>query len=101
LQSAFGDTELLREISELFLTESVRYLVELTAARDSGDSGSARRAAHTLKGHARFFGAETTFQLALSIEQAAAQGELNWDAAQRDLQAQIERLQHEVRAKLA
>jgi CheY-like chemotaxis protein len=45
------------------------------AALESGDWGSARREAHSLKGLARMLGAETLGDLAYRLEQAAVLGE--------------------------
>jgi HPt (histidine-containing phosphotransfer) domain-containing protein len=77
LRASVGDdpafvAELIDELGE----EAPRQLTTLRETAAAGDAESARRAAHTLKGHARTFGAGGLAELCLEAETAAAAGDL-------------------------
>jgi HPt (histidine-containing phosphotransfer) domain-containing protein len=71
-----GDTELLKELAQLFLEEYPRLLAELRAAHESGDADLVERTAHGLKGSIANFGAQQAVEAALRIEQLGRRGEL-------------------------
>jgi HPt (histidine-containing phosphotransfer) domain-containing protein len=79
-----GDTELLREIIELFLEDSPRLIDEVRAAVAAGDAAALRRAAHTLKGAASNFGASAVVAAALELETMGRTGDLSGAAPARD-----------------
>ena len=63
-----GDTELLREIANLFLEEYPRAMTSLREALSRGDAKEVERAAHGLKGSVANFGARAAVDAALTIE---------------------------------
>jgi two-component system, sensor histidine kinase and response regulator len=67
-----GDPGLLRDIAEAFLEEHPRRLDEIRRAIDHADWELLHRAAHTIKGSMRYFGARAVFDRAFGLEQLAA-----------------------------
>jgi len=67
-----GDRHLLRDIAEAFLEEHPRRLEEIRRAIDTQDWELLHRAAHTIKGSMRYFGAAAVFDRAFGLEQLAA-----------------------------
>jgi HPt (histidine-containing phosphotransfer) domain-containing protein len=67
-----GDRALLRDIAEAFLEEHPRRLDEIRRAIDAADWELLHRAAHTIKGSMRYFGAQAVFDRAFGLEQLAA-----------------------------
>jgi two-component system, sensor histidine kinase and response regulator len=63
-----GDTELLREIADLFLDDYPKALVELRCAAARGDAKAVERTAHGLKGSVANFGAKAAVDAAFRIE---------------------------------
>ena len=76
LQICGGDYALLRDIAEAFLEEHPRRLDEIRKAIDTADWELLHRAAHTIKGSMRYFGAKAVFDRAFGLEQLAAQKSL-------------------------
>jgi len=70
------DPLLLGEIAAAFRTEAPLLLADLRQAGLSGDQESLRRAAHTLKGTLRYFGAESVAELAFGVETLSRDGHL-------------------------
>lgn len=78
LRASVGDDPVfVAELIDEFVEEAPRQLEILREAAATGDADSARRAAHTLKGNARTFGAEGLASLCLEAETAAAAGDLD------------------------
>jgi HPt (histidine-containing phosphotransfer) domain-containing protein len=77
LKICSGDYALLRDISEAFLEEHPRRLEELRRAIDTADWELLHRAAHTIKGSMRYFGAPAVFDRAFGLEQLAASQSLD------------------------
>jgi HPt (histidine-containing phosphotransfer) domain-containing protein len=75
-----GDTELLREIVELFLEESPRLIADVQAAVTAADATALRRAAHTLKGAAANFGAAAVVAAAFELETMGRTGNMGGTA---------------------
>ncbi|MCU0958620.1 MAG: response regulator [Pirellulaceae bacterium] len=76
LRSVNGDQQLLRDIVEAFLDESPRLLATMRSAIDQRDGKTLQRAAHTLKGSTRYFGATRVSELALQLETMGARANL-------------------------
>ena len=77
LRASVGDDPVfVAELIDDFVEEAPRQLEILREAATTGEAESARRAAHTLKGNARTFGAEGLASLCLEAETAAAEGDL-------------------------
>ncbi len=76
LRSVNGDRTLLRDLAEAFLMESPQRVEEIRRALAEGDAASLRRAAHTVKGSARYFGAAEMFRHAERLEELAKNGDL-------------------------
>ncbi len=91
LERLEGDEDLLRELVDIFLTQSRVQLEELTAALALGDAAAIRHQAHSLKGAAAGLGAEALSHRAAQLEQAGREGDLT--AAPALLQAVQEELQ--------
>jgi len=64
-----GDESLLREITEIFLTEYPSLLEEIRSAVCAGDPSKLERFAHTLKGSVANFGAAEATRAAYQLEQ--------------------------------
>ncbi|MHB8971117.1 MAG: response regulator [Pirellulaceae bacterium] len=76
LHSVNGDQHLLRDIVEAFLDESPRLLGMIRGAIEQQDRKTLQRAAHTLKGSTRYFGATQVSEMALQLESMGARGHL-------------------------
>ena len=63
-----GDQRLLKDIVEAFLDESPRLLATIRTAIERQDAKTLQRAAHTLKGSTRYFGATQVSEIALQLE---------------------------------
>jgi PAS domain S-box-containing protein len=74
LRAAGGDQKLLQALVETFLEEMPRQRANLEKALSQKDWPTARRAAHTLGGSFRHFGAQSAAQTALEAEKALAEG---------------------------
>lgn len=83
------DGSLLRELRDLFDTETRDQLDAMVHARARGQATPVSQAAHRLKGTAVTLGATEMQQLCIEIEQLANAGALN------EIQAVIERLRTE------
>jgi HPt (histidine-containing phosphotransfer) domain-containing protein len=75
LATVQGSEELLREIIEAFLEEVPRQFEAMRRAIEESDAALLRRAAHTVKGSARYFGADQASDLAMRIESLATGGD--------------------------
>jgi HPt (histidine-containing phosphotransfer) domain-containing protein len=76
LHSVNGDQRLLRDIVEAFLDESPRLLATIRSAIEQQDGKTLQRAAHTLKGSTRYFGAMRVSEMALQLESMGARATL-------------------------
>lgn len=72
-----GNADLLRELGTMFCEDAPQVLSELQQAVSDGNSTAARRAAHSLKGLAATFFARHTCEIALRMENEAAEGNLS------------------------
>ena len=101
LARAGGDAELLRELLEVFLEESPRWLDDIDAALGAGDVRKLQRGAHTVKGAVDNFGAPAAFAAALVLEQMARAGDIaGAPQASAALRALVEQLAAELTAEL-
>jgi len=71
-----GDLKLLTEVVGIFLAESPRLLAEIENGIGRGDSVVVCRAAHTIKGGLRMFGAQSAYDLACRIEGLGRNGDI-------------------------
>jgi HPt (histidine-containing phosphotransfer) domain-containing protein len=76
LDSVGGDAQLLKEVAQEALGELPRLAEQLKQAIEDGNAPTAQRAAHTIKGVVRLFGAQQAGQLAETIEGHARDNEL-------------------------
>jgi HPt (histidine-containing phosphotransfer) domain-containing protein len=72
LEICGGDRLLLRDIAEAFLEEYPGRLSEIRRAIDAKDWELLHRAAHTIKGSMRYFGAPRVFDRAFGLEMLAS-----------------------------
>jgi HPt (histidine-containing phosphotransfer) domain-containing protein len=78
LRASVGDDpEFVAELIDDFLADAPTQLDALREAAGSGDANAAMRAAHTLKGNSRTFGAGSLASLCQDAEAAAGAGDLN------------------------
>jgi len=75
-ESVGDDPEFLAELIDDFIADAPAQLESLRQAASSGDASEARRAAHTLKGNSRTFGAGDLATLCQDAESAAGAGDL-------------------------
>ncbi len=98
LRASVGDDpEFLGELIDDFLADAPAQLDLLREAASSDDASGARRAAHTLKGNGRTFGAGDLASLCQDAENAAVAGDLEAVLTRVD---GIEREWERVRAEL-
>jgi HPt (histidine-containing phosphotransfer) domain-containing protein len=83
-ESVGDDPEFLAELIGDFLEDAPVQLETLRDAVATGDTTTARRAAHTLKGNSRTFGAGVLASLCQEAESAAGAGELDAVLARMD-----------------
>jgi HPt (histidine-containing phosphotransfer) domain-containing protein len=76
-ESVGDDPEFLGELVNEFLQDAPTQLESLRGAATSGDATAAGRAAHTLKGNSRTFGATALASLCQEAEAAAGAGDLD------------------------
>jgi signal transduction histidine kinase/HPt (histidine-containing phosphotransfer) domain-containing protein len=76
LKAVDGDSELLADVARIFLSETPRLLDEIEGAIARTDAPLLRRAAHTIKGGLRLFGADTAYDLACRLEQLGREGDV-------------------------
>lgn len=74
--SVGGDAEFLAELVDEFVADAPRQIASLRAAASTGDAVVARRAAHTLKGTSRTFGAASLATMCQEAETAAGSDDL-------------------------
>lgn len=97
-ESVGGDSEFLAELIDELLADAPAQLAALREAASSGDAEQARRAAHTLKGNGRTFGAGALAALCQEAETAAGAGDLAAVAAQvGEIEAEWARVSAELR----
>jgi HPt (histidine-containing phosphotransfer) domain-containing protein len=77
LETVGSDPEFLGELIDDFVADAPAQLESLREAAASGDANSARRAAHTLKGNSRTFGAGELASLCQEAEAAAGADDLD------------------------
>jgi len=93
LRAVDGDRELLREVIEAFLEECPKLVEQIGESLDRSDADTLRRAAHTVKGALRTFGAEPCMALAERLEDMGRRRELNSaPEAYNSLKQQLEHL---------
>ncbi len=94
-----GDSDLLREIAQLFLETSTASLDQLRVAARAGDLVTLAQLAHKLKGSVSNFSARETFEATTALEAAASQGSAaTSEAALAHLEERLGRLQKALRA---
>jgi len=71
-----GDREMLQEIVQLFRAEAPELLAAIRASMARGDGHALQRAAHSLKGTVRSFGAQAAGDAALRLEEMGRSGDL-------------------------
>jgi signal transduction histidine kinase/HPt (histidine-containing phosphotransfer) domain-containing protein len=76
LKAVDGDAALLQEIARAFLAESPRLLEQIEGAIADTDAPLLHRAAHTIKGGLRLFGADAAYELACRLEGLGRSGDI-------------------------
>jgi CheY-like chemotaxis protein/HPt (histidine-containing phosphotransfer) domain-containing protein len=76
LKAVDGDAALLVDVARIFLSESPRLLADMEGAISNTDAPLLRRAAHTIKGGLRMFGAESAYDLASRLEGLGRDGDV-------------------------
>jgi CheY-like chemotaxis protein len=76
LKAVDGDAGLLADIARAFLSESPRLLDEIEGAIAHAEPSVLHRAAHTIKGGLRLFGADSAYELACRLEGLGRAGDV-------------------------
>jgi signal transduction histidine kinase/HPt (histidine-containing phosphotransfer) domain-containing protein len=76
LKAVDGDTQLLSDLARIFLAESPRLIGDIEEAIEQTDAPLLRRAAHTIKGGLRLFGAESAYEVAARLEDLGHSGDV-------------------------
>lgn len=93
-----GDRDLLKELIEIFAGQYKKNLALLEESLKKNDAPAFRLAAHTIKGSAANFRAQTAFDLARRLEEMGKTGEFSQAPAALDaLVAELERLEKALR----
>lgn len=88
-----GSREMLRELAELYLSESPGWLREAEEASAAGDAEALTRAAHDIKGSSDVFAADAATRTAEELERMGRGGDLEGaDAVVERLRLQVERV---------
>ena len=88
-----GDTELLREVVEIFLEDCPKLMADLSSAISRREAGGLERAAHAIKGSVGNFAARAAFEAAYGLERMGRAGNLDGAVeAHAELEREIERL---------
>ena len=75
-----GDTELLRQLLELFERDGPRRMADIERAIREGNAGIVRRRAHSLKGSTGTLAAHPAYELAAHLEALARSSPPDWRA---------------------
>ncbi len=101
LERMNGETDLLDEVIELFLTDAPNRLEDVRTALQEGDPKRLQMAAHSLKGAAGYIGADRTSAQALKLEELGRRGELSQALDEYQLlEREVESLREAVAASL-
>lgn len=105
LEFCAGDPVLLHDIAEAFLEEWPKRAGEMRRAIDEANFDMLHRAAHTIKGSMRYFGADQPFATALELEtlggnESLAGAEEKWARLQRQVQTLVPLLVDYVQGKI-
>ncbi len=93
LEQTGVNAETLKEIVELFAAESTKLMKRISNAITNKDTSELQRAAHTLKGSIRIFGAERPAAAAMRLERMGRdENLLDADQAWQELVNELERL---------
>jgi two-component system sensor histidine kinase/response regulator len=93
LEMTGGDTELLKELADLFLEEYPKLLGSLRAAIEEKSAKKIEMAAHKLKGSTSGFGAKVAVEKAFGMEKLGRQGDVEGaEKALRELEEAFEPL---------
>jgi HPt (histidine-containing phosphotransfer) domain-containing protein len=76
LESLDNDTQLLKEVIEMFLTDCPETLKELRAAITARNPDQIMRASHSLRGSVSTFGAEAAVEAARQLESMGQQAKM-------------------------
>jgi two-component system sensor histidine kinase/response regulator len=72
-----GDKDLLNELADIFINDSVNLLNRISVSLKSGDSLGLGKTAHTIKGAVSNFSAKRAFESALALEKIGKNNEMN------------------------
>jgi two-component system sensor histidine kinase/response regulator len=101
LERAGSDESILAELIELFLTDGAKLSTEMQTAYAQKDAEGLQRAAHTLRGVVRMFGAVHVGDLAQAVETLAEEDRVaDAGAVVASLQTAVEELNEALRAYL-
>jgi two-component system sensor histidine kinase/response regulator len=98
LELAAGDPELLRELQELFLSESAHWLADVRNAITAGDGGRLQRAAHHLKNAVSTLAADPASAAAYDLEVMGKENNLDQaETVWQQLEAAVTQLLEELK----
>ena len=99
MDAAFNDEQLLVNLVNDFLEESPNFVTQIREAAARRDTDSAERAAHTLKGQFRIFGAHAA-AAALQIERQLRKGETDIEVLLDALEEELQRVGSALRKRM-
>ena len=79
-----GDIELLNELAEIFISDSVNLMSKVEETFKAGDSQSLGKAAHTIKGAVSNFSAAKAYESALALEKIGKNNQMDLASAAFD-----------------
>ena len=97
LENVDQDRDLLRDVTAAFVEECPQMAALVESSIAAGDGTSLSRAAHTLKGGMRMFGASAPMEVAAKLEATAGQGDV---AAAAEIYAGLKPMLAEVMQEL-
>ena len=77
LETVGGDEEVLKEVVDAFLSECPQMVESIRSSISDADTKTLQRAAHTVKGSMRYFGAQAAYELAYELERSGERGVLD------------------------
>ncbi|PHS01765.1 MAG: hypothetical protein COA78_22435 [Blastopirellula sp.] len=96
LENTYDDLDLLKELIQGYLQESIKLLKEMHASIEKRDAVTLRRAAHTMKSQFKIFGVASCEHLAFDIEIMGRDGRVDAEDRVKELEGLVDNLEKEM-----
>ncbi|MGY8767937.1 MAG: Hpt domain-containing protein [Pirellulales bacterium] len=96
LENTYDDLDLLKELIQGYLQESVKLLKGMHTSIENRDAATLRRSAHTMKSQFRIFGVDTCEHVALDIENMGRDGRVDAEDRVKELERLVDDLEKEM-----